>query len=72
MSLQLRPLAKDDYEYLYNSPVASETEIKEFNNDARRERYKKDLSKCHVRQWIHLKLPVLNTAVCGSGNEYLA
>ena len=72
MSLQLRPLAKDDYEYLYNSPVASETEIKEFNNDAHRERYKKDLSKCHVRQWIHLKLPVLNTAVCGSGNEYLA
>lgn len=70
MSYRLKPISEEDCQVLYGETVASEGDIKEPDFPSLLSTYKRPLAKAHVRQFIHLHLPVVNMAVCGtSGGE---
>lgn len=73
MSLRLRPFnGLDDLHYLYGSPVVTAKDITEPVDADLRDKYKLSRANAHVRRYIDLTLPCINSLLCGSGHKLAA
>lgn len=73
MSLRLRPFnGLDDLHYLYGSPVVTAKDITEPVDADLRDKYKLSRASAHVRRYIDLTLPCINSLLCGSGHKLAA
>lgn len=73
MSLKLRPFeGTSDLNYLYGTAIVSVKEITEPVDTDLHDRYKISRANAHVRRYIHLALPCINSLLCGSGHKLAA
>lgn len=66
MSIRLRPMDNEDLRYLYHKSVMSAKSISEPDEAATVDKFKMSKAKSHVRSYIALSVPCINSVVCGS------
>lgn len=66
MSIRLRPMGKEDLRYLYHSSVMSANSITDPDDAVIPDKFKISKAKAHVRSYIELSVPCINSVVCGS------